>query len=188
MLVSIAHPPLFCAQCCCCQVEDAQKKAIAEYQKEHPDIGEDVFKFELPKATGQASGSNNLPPTHERIAPLDPGLFFQELNKRIEPLQQSIALRKRNERIQPLDPRFAPHEGLRNLDTHLPPDFSHPVPPRREEAFERIRRIPQGRVPPKPGIGTMLLNFRNPPPAAPPDGLIPRPQENRTSSGERIKR
>lgn len=39
----------------CHQVEEAQKKAIAEYRKEHPEMGEDTLQVELPKATGETS-------------------------------------------------------------------------------------------------------------------------------------
>jgi len=39
----------------CHQVEEAQEKAIAEYRKEHPEMGEDTLQVELPRTTGEAS-------------------------------------------------------------------------------------------------------------------------------------
>ncbi|KAF9651340.1 hypothetical protein BDM02DRAFT_857152 [Thelephora ganbajun] len=39
------------------EVEEAQKRAIAEYRKKHPEMGEDVLQVELPKVTGEASSS-----------------------------------------------------------------------------------------------------------------------------------
>lgn len=60
------------------QVEEAQKKAIVEYRKEHPEMGEDALLVELPKATGEASGSRDpRPPArpvplYNRIEPLRP--------------------------------------------------------------------------------------------------------------------
>ena len=68
---------LSCAQRCF-QVEEAQKKAIAEYRKEHPGVGEDWLAVEFPKATGEPSdlGSQRRrprrPPPYERIEPLHP--------------------------------------------------------------------------------------------------------------------
>lgn len=58
------------------QVEDAQKKAIAEYRKDHPDMGEDTFKVDSPKTTGEAGSSGGAPrqappaPAYKRIVPL----------------------------------------------------------------------------------------------------------------------
>ena len=65
---------------CCHQVEEAQKKAIAKYRKEHPEMGEDALQIELPKATGEASDSRGRRrqgrrmPLYERIEPLQPEL------------------------------------------------------------------------------------------------------------------
>jgi len=39
------------------EVEEAQKKAIAEYREEHPEMGEDALHVDLPGAAGGASGS-----------------------------------------------------------------------------------------------------------------------------------
>jgi len=55
------------------QVEEAQKKAIAEYRKEHPEMGEDALQVELPAATtGEASGSRNPRPRARPVPLYDP--------------------------------------------------------------------------------------------------------------------
>ena len=55
------------------QVEEAQKKAIAEYRKEHPEMGEDALHVELPEVTtGEAGGSRNPRPRPRPVPLYDP--------------------------------------------------------------------------------------------------------------------
>ena len=83
------HMSQFCLFSCSryWQVEEAQKKAIADYRKEHPEMGEDTLQVDLPKATEEAGGSRpqrrrrRVPP-YERIEPLRPAQD-PELNRQL---------------------------------------------------------------------------------------------------------
>jgi hypothetical protein len=118
-----SHSPRSCAQCCY-QVEEAQKRAIEEYRKEHPEVGEDVLQVEPPKATGETSGSRNprpqAPPMvfHNPIEPL-----HRAQNPDVNPYRRLLEL-ARQEHIQDLEP------GVQ-------------AAPRLENAFQRAYPVPE---------------------------------------------
>jgi len=108
-----SHPPCPRTQRCH-QVEEAQKKAIAKYRKEHPEIGEDALHVELPEATtGETSGSRN-PRARARPVPLyDP----------IEPLR--LALGPEPDRHRRLFEAI--HQGrIANAPQRAPPELEIP--------------------------------------------------------------
>lgn len=172
------------------EVEEAQKQAIAEYRKEHPEMGEDALKVELPKTTSEAGGSEgqrqqaHLPPRYERINPLLP-VQVPELNRYRQRLAAArarvleVQLPRPQQNAPQLDPAMADHRRAEVQRAQRQPVENTGQP--QEGNLVHKQELPQKR---RDHAGKFVgNNSRNPRPAALPDNIVnptQRPRGNRT--------
>lgn len=149
----------FCLSSCsrCYQVEEAQKRAVAEYRKEHPEIGEDTLKVELPKGTAEASGSRDQRrrgrrvPLYERIEPLRPAQDLElERHRRLREAVHQHHVQDPAAGIEPalqLTNLFRrAHPAPENPEMQLPqPQSNFPRPARTDQNLQEAQGAPQQR-------------------------------------------
>ena len=189
------------------EVEEAQKKAIAEYRKEHPEMDEDALHVELPEATaGEASGPRNPRPRARPVPlydPIEPLLLAQgpepDRNRR---LFQAIHQERIVNAPQRVRPELEIPEGqLPQPELNIPPprpiglgrydqylrDAQEAIQPRGEDLRRRQEDIwiQQRRLAQQQRVLAGRFsgnNLRNQRPAALPDVPVrplPRPRGNR---------
>ena len=192
---------------CCHQVEEAQKKAIAEYRKEHPEMGEDALQVELPKVTGEASdsrGQRRRGRRYERIEPLIPAQHLElDRHRRLHGAVQQrdpaagiepvLRLGDFFERVPPApripeaqlprsqqNPPRSVRAGQHLLVQEAPQQRGGDVPRHNEDNWVHLRRLAQQR---RALAGKFAgNNLRGPHPAALPNDPthpVPRLQGNR---------
>lgn len=164
-------------------MEEAQKQAIAEYRKEHPEMGEDTLKVELPK-TSEAGGSEgqrqqaHLPPRYEPINPLHP-VQVPELNRY---RQRLAAARARV--LEAQLPR--PQQNAPQLGTAMADHRRAEVQQAQRQPVEKTGQPQEGNLAHRRDHTGRFVgnNSRNPRPAALPDNTVnptQRPRGNRTN-------